>query len=99
MTRYAKRRDANEPELVAAARKMGMKVFYTNELGDLLVQYAGLTSLWEIKTSTGKLTDAQCRRKQQGLEARIIRNLDDVILARSEMTRDAGAIQRTKMGD
>lgn len=95
--RRAARRDSNEPELVAAARKMGMKVFYTSELGDLLVQYCGLTELWECKTATGKLTETQCLRRQQGLQARTVRSVDDVILARAEMTRSASAIQRGRM--
>ena len=98
MTRYAKRRDANEPTLVDAMRTLGLKVFYTNELGDLIVQYAGLTELVEVKTETGKLTTAQCKRKQAGLNARIIRSISDVQLLRAEMTRAAAAIQRSRIG-
>ena len=83
--RRAARRDANEPELVASARRIGLKVFYTSELGDLLVQYGDVTELWEVKTETGKLTDAQCRRKRQGLKSQIIRSKDDVLAGRSRM--------------
>jgi len=83
--RYAKRRDANEPDIVAAARRCGLKVFYTSELGDLLVQFGNVTELWEVKTEAGKLTSAQCRLRQAGLKARLIRTIDDVLAARSEM--------------
>ena len=83
--RRAARRDANEPEIVSAARRVGLKVFHTNELGDLIVQFGKITELWEIKTKTGKLTVAQCRRKQEGLNARIVRTVDDVLNAKREM--------------
>lgn len=87
MRRYAARRDANEPALVAAARKIGLKVFYTNELGDLIVQFGKVTELWEVKTETGKLTDTQCRLRQAGLKARTVRTVDDVLQAKREMLK------------
>jgi len=83
--RYAKRRDANEPDIVDAARRCGLKVFYTSELGDLLVQFGNVTELWEVKTESGKLTSTQCRLRQAGLKARLIRTVDDVLAARCEM--------------
>ena len=82
MRRYANRRDANEPELVNAARAIGFKVFYTSELGDLIVQFGDRTELWECKTETGKLTPAQCRLRQAGLKAVIIHTVDDVLAAK-----------------
>ena len=82
MRRYANRRDANEPQLVAAARAIGFKVFYTQELGDLVVQFGDRTELWECKTETGKLTPAQCRLRQAGLKAYTIRTVEDVIAAK-----------------
>jgi len=85
--RRAARRDGNEPELVAAARRIGLKVFYTSELGDLLVQFGGITELWEVKTATGKLTKTQLRRRQAGLSARLVRSVDDVLQAKREMFR------------
>jgi hypothetical protein len=87
LRRYAARRDANEPALVAAARKIGLKVFYTNELGDLIVQFGKVTELWEVKTETGKLTDTQCRLRQAGLKARTVRTVDDVLQAKREMLK------------
>lgn len=86
--RRAARRDANEPAIVQAARNVGLKVFYTNELGDLVVQFGTqrvITELWEVKTPTGKLTDAQCRLRQAGLKARLVRTVDDVLLAKKDM--------------
>lgn len=80
--RRAARRDGNEPGIVDTARRIGLKVFYTSELGDLIVQHGDRTELWEVKTETGKLTDAQCRMRQQGLKAWTIRSVDDVLEAR-----------------
>ena len=94
LRRYAARRDFNEPELVDAARRIGLKVFYTSELGDLLVQYGNITRLWECKTETGKLTDAQCRRKQQGLNAHIVRSVDDVLEQRRQMAAELVKLAR-----
>ena len=88
MRRYAFRRDANEPEIVQAARNAGLKVFYTNELGDLLVQFGTervLTEIWEVKTDKGKLTTAQMKLRQAGLKARLVRTVADVMEARKEM--------------
>lgn len=96
--RRAARRDKNETGLVADARRMGFKIFYTSELGDLIAQLCGITELWEVKGPNGKLTDAQCRRKQQGLQARIVRGRDDLFLARAQMMQAATAIQRARMG-
>lgn len=87
--RYAARRDSNEPELVREARRIGLKVFYLRELGDVLVQFGGVTELWECKTESGKLTDLQCKLRQQGLKARLVRSVDDVLQARKEMVARA----------
>jgi hypothetical protein len=93
LNRYAKRRDANESELVSAARRIGLKVFHTSELGDLLVQFGAITELWEVKGEKGKLTDAQCRMRQQGLTARTVRTVEDVIGAKGEMMSKLKAIK------
>ena len=87
------RRDANEPELVELARGIGLKVFYLREVGDLLVQFGPLTELWEVKTEAGKLTDAQCRMRQAGLKARMVKNVDDVLRAKKEMLRAIHAMK------
>jgi len=82
MRRFANRRDDNEPDIVSAARRIGFKVFYTSELGDLVVQLGDRTELWECKAEKGTLTPAQCRLRQAGLKAHTIRNVDDVLAAR-----------------
>ena len=83
MSRYANRRDANEPALVNAARAIGFKVFYTQELGDLVVQFGDRTELWECKVEGGKLTPAQCKLRQAGLKAWTIRAVEDVVAAKA----------------
>lgn len=55
---YAKKRDANEPEIVDALRKVGCKIVYLDWV-DLLVNYKGKVYLIEVKTKTGKLTSDQ----------------------------------------
>lgn len=85
--RRAARRDANEPTLVEAARAIGLKVFYTNELGDAVVQFGNVTEIWEFKGAAGKLTDAQCKLRQAGLKARTVRTLDDVMAAKREILK------------
>lgn len=89
MTRYAKRRDANEGPIVAAARAIGLKVFYTSDLGDLIVQHGDRTELWEVKNRDGKnrLTDAQVRLRAAGLKAHTIYEVNDVLDARKRFIR------------
>ena len=82
MRRYANRRDAVEHELVATARSVGFKVFYTNELGDALAQFGDRTELWEFKSKGGTLTPAQCRLRQAGLKAVTMRTVEDVLAAK-----------------
>lgn len=85
--RRAARRDDNEGDIVAAARRCGLKVFPINDagIGDLIVQWGSVCEVWEVKREDGKLTDAQCKLRQQGLRAHIIRNVDDVLLARKRI--------------
>jgi len=59
-----KRRDANEPEIVDALQQLGCRVKYVSGRGlpDLLVRVPGPSQRWvplEVKTSTGKKTEAQ----------------------------------------
>lgn len=96
LNRFAKRRDANEPELVSAARRAGLRVWITSELGDWLVQYGRLQRLVECKTETGKLTDAQARRKQQGLQAHVVRTVDDVLELARQMREDLIKLTRNQ---
>jgi hypothetical protein len=55
---YAKKRDANEPEIVLALRKVGAKVVLLDWV-DLMVCYKSDVYLLEVKTDKGKLTADQ----------------------------------------
>lgn len=59
--RYAARRDANESEIIEALRAVGATVVQVSESGypDLLVGFAGVNYLIEVKAKKGKLTDDQ----------------------------------------
>lgn len=76
-----KRRDANEPEIVKALEGLGCKVRYVSGRGlpDLIVSVPGQSRrvvLLEVKTATGKATEAQqdidwpvVRDKYQAIQA------------------------------
>jgi len=55
---YAKKRDANELEIVRALEAIGATV-HRLDVFDLLVGYRGRSHLIEIKTPSGKLTKLQ----------------------------------------
>ena len=61
--RRAARIDANQPELVAAFRKLGCTVLPLHTIGkgapDVLIAIGGRTALAELKTPVGKLRQAQ----------------------------------------
>ena len=97
----ARKVDANSQDLYLAAREMGFKVYIRNDaLCDADVQLCGITELWEVKNGKkGRFTDLQKKMRQAGWVIRTVRSVDDLVLARAEMTRNASAIQRTKIGD
>lgn len=76
----AKRTDANHAEIRTEFRRLlgDDRVFDSSAFGhgfpDLVVQYAGLTMLVEVKTKTGKLTKAQ---KESGLMMRLVRTVQE----------------------
>ena len=86
--RWAARRDANDSDLVKAARDIGLKVWVTSELADWVVQYGRVQKLVEVKTQDGKMSEAQARRKQQGLNAHVVRTVDDVLELHRQMRQD-----------
>jgi len=57
---FAKRRDANEAEIVEALLEAGA-TFERLDWCDLLVGYLGMNYLLEVKTSKGKLTKKQSK--------------------------------------
>jgi len=60
---YARRVDANQPEIVAALRRAGGTVTHIHTVGqgcpDLLVGFRGCNYLLECKVIGGKLTEAE----------------------------------------
>ncbi len=58
LNRYAKKRDANEPEIVAALEAVGAEVMRLDVV-DLLVYFRGALYLLEVKTAKGTLTAVQ----------------------------------------
>lgn len=57
--RWAARRDANEPEIVAALEAIGCDVHRIDEPVDLIVGKANRTVLLEVKAPGGTLTGNQ----------------------------------------
>lgn len=73
--KQAAKRDANEPEIVAALEAAGCGVWRINQGGipDLLVVRAGVIYLLEVKNEfTGRLTAAQKRNLERGLPFQIV---------------------------
>lgn len=78
-----KRTDANQKELVAAIRKLGVSVLILSDLGkgcpDIALGHRGINYFCECKTEKGKLTPAQELFFDQWRgQVSIIRSLDDV---------------------
>ena len=57
--RYAKQRDANEKEIIAALESIGCTVFRMDTPCDLLCGYRSRNFLIEVKSPGGRLTKAQ----------------------------------------
>lgn len=64
INRFAARRDANEPEIVAALERCGVQVWRLNEPCDLLTLFRGRWLPMEIKTRTGRTQRAQERQAE-----------------------------------
>ena len=95
------RADNNASALYQAARKMGFRLNVTNNaLCDAVAQLGDVTELWEVKNGrAAKYTPLQARMREAGWQIRTIRTVDDLLQARSEMVRNASAIQRNRLGD
>ena len=59
LLRHNPKRDANEPEIVAALEAIGCDVHRLNKPVDLVVGYRGRTVLLEVKMPGGTLTSDQ----------------------------------------
>lgn len=79
----ARKRDANEAEIVKALRKVGASVIRISEKGapDLVVFYRGIVSLLEVKSRLGAATMAQDATKAQGWPVVTVRSVDDGLRA------------------
>ena len=77
---FAKRRDANEPEIVAALEGIGATVIRLDPF-DLLVGYQGRTHLIEVKTEKGRLKPAQeaLIESWRGSPLHIVRTVDEAL--------------------
>lgn len=94
----ARKVDGNSKNLLTFAREIGFKVFVRNDpLGDADVQYAGVHEVWEVKDKKGRFTDLQLKMRAAGWVIRTVKTIEDVVLARAEMTRNASAIQRARL--
>jgi hypothetical protein len=82
LNRYAKRRDANEPELVGVARQLGAQLEQVGPL-DWWLGWKGNWKPVEIKTDKGKYTEEQilfmARCKEHGNPHLTWRTVDDVL--------------------
>ena len=82
----AKRVDENLAVVVEAARDLGFLVDVVNDdLCDLIVQWRGVTELWEVKTPKGTFTETQQKNRAKGWKIRTVRSVDDVISARKQL--------------
>lgn len=87
MTRYARRKDSNQPEITAMAHACGFITLDTSAFGndfpDMMVAWGPFNILWEIKTAKGKLRDGQKRFFDEWPGAKaVIRNDKDVMAQR-----------------
>lgn len=75
-----KKRDANEPEIIAALQDIGVTVVQLagNGVPDLLCHSRGIWSVMEIKSDKGKLKPAQAALYQQA-PFPIVRNVAEAL--------------------
>lgn len=78
LRRYANKRDANEPGIVAALESLGCVVLRMDKPVDLLVLHRGTVHLCEVKTRKGKFTRDQAEFAQFW-PVKILRTVDDAI--------------------
>lgn len=81
---FAKRRDANEPDIVSALEKIGATILRLDEF-DLLVGYQGANHMLEVKNREGKnrITESQAELMEtwRGSPLQIIRTVDEAVAA------------------
>ena len=89
--RLVARVDANQNEIVAGLRSIGVSVQHIHMIGhgvpDLLCGFRGQTFLFEVKTAKGKLTpDEDAWLGEWRGHAAIVRTIEDAIAELERMT-------------
>jgi hypothetical protein len=85
------KRDANEPAIIAALKRVGAKVYPVSGEGlpDTTVLFRGVVYLIEIKTDKGKLTPAQVKFFEENADTKTI----GVVRSDIEALKFIGAIE------
>ena len=76
------KRDKNERLIISALTKAGCLVWQLNDPGmpDLLVlNPSGFLVLLEVKSERGKLTEAQKKRRAEGLPFTVVRTIKEAL--------------------
>lgn len=85
MSKYARKVDDNQADIVAALRAVGQQVVLMHAVGggfpDIIACRNGRAHFIEIKSAKGRLTPAQkvFFAEWQGPEIRIVRSVDEAI--------------------
>ena len=94
----ARKRDANEAQIVQALRQCGASVIRLSEPGvpDLLVLFQRRLLLMEIKTARGRATSAQDAKAREGWPSVTCRSISDALGALEQVSRAMRAEGRTR---
>lgn len=81
LNRYAKKRDANEPEIIEALEKAGATVHRIDVPCDLVIGFRGRNYLGEVKQGKAKLNKNQAgfMAEWRGQKPFVFRTVEDVI--------------------
>ena len=92
---YARRQDANQPEIVAAFERLGFSVVDLSKIGiegvpDLAVSVHRVTCFVEVKTEAGELSPGQIKwHRESKAWTEVCRSTDDVIRVAGAMKKAA----------
>ena len=85
MKRYGNKRDANEPDIVSALRKIGATVYHMDEPVDLLVGYRARNFLLEVKDGDKPPSKTKRTEKQRDFfkgwlgQVRVVKSAEEAI--------------------
>jgi hypothetical protein len=91
--RFAAKRDANEPAIIAALQLAGWSIFQVGATGfpDLVAVRRGVSHFLEVKMAKGALTEAQVKLHRRmaaaGLAVHIVRTPDEALAAVGALKR------------